>query len=267
MSLSLSCNMRKVTGTIALVVTMLSSPAQASSFTDSWNNWWIQKTWRPIATVGVGSATSSSVGQSQSFPIVNPATDEFYFYSAYRPNQTSVFVDAFLGAEWRLNEKWLVQGGLSYTGASAFSAKGTFLQGADLQSADTYNYSYNILERQLLVQSKLLYTFMQRYHPYGVVGIGSAFNRAYNFQTSVPSTITFTREYNDSTTISLAYLVGLGIDVDITNNWRLGIGYRFADLGSTSFGGTSIGGTNVSGTISQTHSYNNIGLLEVSWLQ
>jgi opacity protein-like surface antigen len=262
MSISLPGKLSKVTGAIYLLVTLLSSPANANSFTDSWNNWWLQKTWRSVVTLGVGSATSSSVGQSQSFPIVNPVTDEFYLYSAYRPNQTSVFVDAFAGAEWNLNANWLVQGGLSYTGASAFSAKGTFLQGADAQSADTYNYSYNILERQLLVQSKLLYTFMQRYHPYVVAGVGSAFNRAYNFDTSVPSTIAFTREYNDSTTISLAYLVGLGIDVDLTNNWRLGIGYRFADLGSTSFGGT-----NVSGTISQTHSYNNIGLLEVSWLQ
>lgn len=104
-----------------------------------------------MVSLGGGVAISSDVGKSQTFPIVNPITDEFYFYTANRPTQTVGAFDGFLGAEWTFHPNWALQMGLGYNQAWNFRAKGSLLQGADVQSADQYSYQYDILTRQYRV--------------------------------------------------------------------------------------------------------------------
>lgn len=213
--------------------------------------------WHPIIAIGAGTSTSTSVGKSQNFPIQNPSTDQFYNYSANQPTQTSSLFDGFLGAEFNLRPNWALQVGVDYNQASPYSAKGTLLQGADIESADSYTYHYGVLTKQLLIEGKLLYTVKERYHPYVLGGLGAAFNKAYNYYTNVPPFLTFTRMYQDNTVTAFSYAIGFGIDVDLTSHFRVGAGYRFADLGQVKLGNAMIDTTNVNGTLSQTHLYTN----------
>lgn len=211
--------------------------------------------WHAVASFGGGVAISSNIGKSQTFPIVNPITDEFYVYTASHPTQTVGAFDGFLGAEWTFHPDWALQMGLGYNQAWNFHAEGSLLQGADTQSADQYSYHYDILTRQLLAEGKLLYQFKEIYHPYVLLGLGAAFNKASGYSTNVPPFLTFTRQYQNNTQTSFAYNVGMGVDVDIQEHLRLGVGYRFADFGQAKLGQGIIDTTNVSGTLSQTHLY------------
>lgn len=221
--------------------------------------------WHPVLSIGGGISTSSTVGNSNNFPIQNPATDEFYDYSANQSAQTSGLLDSFLGIEWNVRPNWIMQVGVDYNQTSPFSARGTFLQGADAESADSYEYHYGVLTRQLLLEGKLLYTLKDRYHPYLLAGLGTAFNKAYDFYTNVPPTLTFTRMYANNATTSFSYALGVGIDTDISPQLRLGVGYRFTDLGQVKLGNATIDTSNVYGTLTQSDLYANELLLQLTW--
>ena len=241
---------------------LLVAPAYAFSF----SSWYAKKTWHPVIAIGAGTSTSSDVGKSQNFPIQNPATDEFYNYSANHLTQTSGFFDGFLGAEWNIYPGWALQAGIDYNQATSFSAKGTLLQGADAGSADSYAYHYSVLTKQLLMEGKLLYPIYKHYYPYLLGGLGVAFNKAYHYYTNVPPLLSFTRTYATHSTTSFSYAVGIGIDTDVTQNMRLGIGYRFADLGQVALGNATIDTSSASGTLSQQHLYTNEVLAQVTWV-
>lgn len=220
--------------------------------------------WQPVVTIGAGGAIFSDVGSSQTVPIQNPDTDQFYDYSAHSETQTSGLLDIFLGAQWNVQPQWALQTGIDYAQTVSIAASGTLVQGADAQSADTYGYSYNILTRQLLLEGKLLYTLDARYHPYILAGMGAAFNDASGYDTTIPPFLTFTREYADHTTTSFSYALGMGMDVDLAPQLRIGVGYRFADLGQVGLGSANIDSVPVSGTLSQLHLYVNEVLLQIT---
>lgn len=211
--------------------------------------------WHAVLSLSPGIAISSDIGKSRTFPIINPITDEFYIYSANRPTQTASVFDGFIGLEWACHPQWSLQMGLGYNQAWNFRAEGSFLQGTDVQSEDRYSYHYNVLTRQLLAEGKLLYNFKKCYHPYFSLGLGAAFNNASDSGTNVPPFSTFTRQYKNNTKTSFTYSVGVGIDADVLDHLRLGIGYRFADFGQMKLGDATIDTTSVGGTLSQNHIY------------
>lgn len=250
----------------AQVFLVLFSMSLSNAYAFSFSSWYAAKTWHPIVTLGAGVASSSDVGESQNFPIHNPVTDEFYNYSANQSNRSAGLFEGFLGAEWNVYPNWLVQAGLDYNQTTSLQAKGTFVQGADAGSADTYSYQYYVASKQLLVAGKLLYSLKERYRPYLLAGLGATFNDAYHYSTNVPPFLTFTRQYANNTTTSFSYAIGAGIDVDITCYLRAGLGYRFTDLGQAQLGNAIIDTTSVSGTLSQSHLYTNELLAQLTWI-
>ncbi|MDI1352123.1 MAG: outer membrane beta-barrel protein [bacterium] len=208
-----------------------------------------------VVTLGAGAAEIDNAN-AQIFPIINPVTDSFYNYSASKSNTLAV-LHGFVGGEWKLNSTWATQAGLSLNLPQHISVKGNLLQGADVQSADLYNYQYTISSTQLLAQGKLLYLNSTRFYPYGEVGLGMSFNTAKNFRTSVSPVLTFTRQYANHTQHPLTYLLGAGIDMSVAQNVRIGVGYRFADLGKVGLGSASINNAQVNGSIGQNHFYTN----------
>ncbi|KTD35396.1 hypothetical protein Lmor_0843 [Legionella moravica] len=221
--------------------------------------------WHPVLSLGAGSSVAKP-GVAQGFPVVNEVTDEFYYYSGTQKTQSSGFLDILLNAERGFSPDWLIQAGLDYNRTEPFFAHGLFLQGADEQSADTYFYGYKVLTNQILLNSKLLYTLKHRYHPYLFGGVGVAFNKAYNYTVNVPRFITFTRNYLDNSHIDFSYALGVGVDVDLTSNMRVGIGYRYADLGKMQLGTAIIDTTVVAGTLTQNTLHANEFLVQLSWL-
>jgi opacity protein-like surface antigen len=248
-----------------LTLSLLSISMGASAF--SAPTWWKEKTWRPVMTLGAGASFSSQVGKTQYFPIQNPATDQFYSYVANRRSQTSFLFDGFLGAEWAVTKSnWLFQAGLEYKQASPFNARGVLTQGSASSLQNSYGYRYNVFSRQLLIEGKALYTIKNRFHPYALIGVGMAFNRAYGYGTNVPAS-TYTPIYTDNTTHSLSGAVGFGIDIDITQHVRAGLGYRFSDLGQrVNLGRAVLNPSGGKGAVSQAHLYTNELLAQFTWV-
>ena len=225
-----------------------------------------QRIWQPVAAVGGGVAIVTNAGRSQNFPIVNPAQDQFYNYSASNATKTSGMFDGFLGIELNLFSDWAVQFGVDYNVAKSFSANGALLQGADLQSADLYTYQYQLFAQQVLAESKILYTYKERFHPYFVGGLGAGFVNATNYNTNVPPSLTFTQQYANNANTSFSWAVGGGIDVDVMPHLRLGVGYRYADFGAANLGAATINGVSVPGTLTQSNFYENQVIGQLTWL-
>lgn len=237
----------------SLSVLAFSQEAQAFSWQE----------FRPVLSLGAGPSYSTNVGQSVTFPIQDPITDQYYIYTATNQSQSNLLLDAFLGAEWSYTPCWAFQMGLDYNRVTEYP-KGTYIQGADVQSQDQWTYSYNIRSSQLLAEGKLLYQFNDIYHPYVLLGVGAVFNRAEAYSTNVPPFLTFTRMYAVHSSTSWSYAAGLGLDVDLTDHLRVGAGYRFADLGTAQLGNAVIDTTAVPGVLPSTRLYSNEVLGQVT---
>ena len=130
----------------------------------------ILKQWRPVVGLGGGVSSTTNLGESKIFPLLNPITDEYYIYSPESRARTQGLFEVFLGAEHPIFSVWRLQGGLAYAQAGTFNAKGSFMQGADVLSADKYNYQFNAVTRQLLAQAKLMYPYQDKFYPYFLLG-------------------------------------------------------------------------------------------------
>jgi opacity protein-like surface antigen len=220
----------------------------------------------PVISVGLGAAFSTHTNRSQSYPIINTNTDLFYNYNASETWKTAEMFEGFIGLETpaSFHQHW--QLGLGINQEGNFHPKGILTQGANVGPQNMYNYTYNIVSRQVLLEGKLFLAERKMLHPYVLLGMGGAFNTASDFQTSVPDYLAFTREYDDKTTSNFSYQVGLGIDVEVIPNLRLGLGYRFADMGIVQLGQARINGNNTQGRLSSRHLYLNKVLGEITWV-
>ncbi len=223
-------------------------------------------TWHAVISAGGGVAGVTSIGQSKTFPIINAITDEYFVYSPQNGTKTKGLWEVFLGAEHPFYANWLVQAGIAYAQAGSYSVKGTFVQGADVPSANQYNYNFDVMTRQLLAQAKVIYPYNDKLYPYFLLGLGGSFNRASNYATSVPPFLTFTRMYANNTANAFAFRVGLGADVKITPHTRVGLAYRFSDLGSVQLGGATINNIRTPGTLSQSNLYANEVLAQFTYV-
>lgn len=212
--------------------------------------------WHPVLGGESGVAIISDAGKSQSFPIQDPAVDQFYNYSAKHKTKTPVIYGGYLGAEWRGSSHFGIEFDVSYMQSSSFSVSGTLTQGVDVQSEDSYTYKYKMRIRQLLAEEKFQY-ILKWFRPYVLIGLGASFNVANNYSTNVPTSLAFTRMYKSHSSACFSYAVGAGIDFAIVKCLRIGVGYRFTDLGKVSLGSANIDGVSVSGTLSQPHIYAN----------
>ncbi|NNM58324.1 MAG: porin family protein [Legionellales bacterium] len=228
----------------------------SSSLSDTTASWFNSTEWSPFIAFGGGSIYTSDVGADQTFKINNPVVDELYQYTPTSSAESRGLFDAFLGVEWNLSPRFALQTGLDYGKTGEFDVKGTFTQGADPHSTDTYGYTYKFDSNQLFAEGKLLFR-MGRFRPYITAGLGGAVNEAEEYHATTPLFLTFTRNYDDHNTTAFAYNVGGGIDFDIDSHVRVGIGDRFTSFGKVILGDASIDGTSVPGTLSQNNFYSN----------
>lgn len=142
----------------------------------------------------------------------------------------------FIGAETELGHELYAQLGVSYYWTET-DGDGTVTQGID-PAFDTFNYDYEVNSQQILLEGKLLWELTEMWRPYVTVGLGAAINRADSFKVHLEGTPpgTFSPVYDENTETSFSYMVGLGVDAQLAENIRLGIAYRYTDLGDISFG-------------------------------
>ncbi|KTC91143.1 outer membrane beta-barrel protein [Fluoribacter dumoffii] len=224
------------------------------------SNWHIAH-WRAVLTLSGAAAFSDNVGASEFIPIADPEEDEFFDYSSHHSNQSKFLYGVFLGAEFLINTSWSLQSGFSYYQPSLYHANGLVTQGLDDLSADSFSYQYDIQVRQVLFENKLLFNWTVQpmvLHPYVSGGIGVGVNSAQDYDVVIsPLFTTFSNQFTDKTHTDFSYRVGAGIDVDVTNWVRVGVGYRFADFGKVTLGNATIDQIPTFNHLSQSHFYTN----------
>lgn len=218
--------------------------------------------WRPVITLSGGVFWPTQLGKSQEF-FLEPST---YTYNTHKNNQGRGIFGGFGGLEFTLNPMWAMQLGASYYQTSSMNTSGVVHQGIDLPSSDNFNYHYDLTSRQVLAEGKLLMNNFERFHPYVSLGLGASFNRASNYNVHIPNSITFSPKFADYSNNSFSYSVGTGVDMDIIPHLRLGLGYRFADLGKANLGAGRIDNVPISHTLQQSNLYTNQLLAQLTWV-
>jgi opacity protein-like surface antigen len=204
--------------------------------------------WHPVIGFSYG-ATRVAPFSTQT----NSAGLQSYTYAPDAIKVKPSVMGLFFGAERYLSSHWMVQAGFGLYRNAAFDTSGTLTQGIDVESADSYTYNYSIASSRLLMEGKLLCTLGKRVKPFILLGLGPAFNKAYNFSTSVSPSLSSTRNYADQTTLSLSYVLGLGMDVDVASFLRVGLTYRYINLGNATLGQSTIDTSSFSTTLNQAH--------------
>ena len=215
---------------------------------------------RPIVTLSLG-ADSADVHMTKTITMIAPFQNS---YIGSKDHDGEVVGGIFLGGEMGFLENWAVQLGLSYF-QSTLHPTGHVLQFAD-PAYDNFIYRYKIQSHRFLVESKLSHAFREIWHPYATVGLGNVTNRTHSYEeTPIDSTdVPMTEAFGDHTTNSFTYAAGLGVDVDIEQHLRFGLGYRFVDLGKASLGVTPLQDSMT--TISHSHLHTNEFLAQLTFV-
>ncbi len=215
---------------------------------------------RPVVTVSSGIARANVY--SSKVIAFAPFQNTYIGSNHY---DTASDTGLFIGGEAVFQPNWAWQLGLSYFQNSSFIESGNVYFFSD-PAFNNLTYQYQIQSRRISIDTKISHAFEKIWHPYLSASIGSAFNKAYQY-TEYPVTtadLPMTQPFANHSNTSLTYSAGLGFDVDITEHWRLGAGYRFVNLGNVNLGTTPLQSS--TGTISNSHIYTNELLAQISYL-
>lgn len=216
---------------------------------------------QPVFTFTTG-ASISQLGQSQSFAPLDLCS---YHYKPNGSNTTNMLWGGFVGSEVSRSKSWRFIAGLGYYQPNALSTKGALTQGADPASDDTYRYRYQTQSQQVLAEGKVYWIAKEKIQPFLMVGIGGAFNQTSDYQTSVPPFLEFTPAFSNHTQTRFTYAIGPGIDLGVSKTFRVGLAYRFTDLGSAHTGRAQIDGIPISSVLKQSHVYANQILAQLTY--
>lgn len=184
---------------------------------------------RPVVTASIGM-NNAKPGEDQTVNIAGIGTN---YYPVDRDLQHKLMAGIFGGAEVDFNPEFMLQLGVGYYHVNPFSVSGQVLQNGLFNAA---NYNYKVRLQRIMFETRAMTTMWDVVHPYVVGSIGDGMNRAYNYAESGPST---DLPFADKTMNSLALGIGTGLQVDVTNHFRIGAGYQFVDMGKARLGVSS----------------------------
>lgn len=216
---------------------------------------------QPVFTFSPGMSISQ-LGQSQSFTPLDLCS---YHYKP-EGSKTNMLWGGFIGSNVKRSASWRLIAGLGYYQSNSLSTKGIVTQGADSSSDNNYLYQYQIQSQQLLAEGKWYWVTKKKMQPFLMVGIGAAFNKTSRYQTSVPAFLEFTPEFANHTQTNFTYAVGPGVEMGLSNSFRVGVSYRFTDLGAANTGSAQIDSIPISSTLKQSHLYANQILAQLTFI-
>ena len=117
----------------------------------------------------------------------------------------------------------------------------------------------------MLAEGKLYWIEKEKIKPFLMIGIGAAYNKISNYQTNVPPFLEFTPAFSNHTQTNFTYAIGPGIDVSWSKSFRIGLAYRFTDLGSANTGSSQIDAVPISSTLKQSHLFANQVLIQLTY--
>lgn len=184
-----------------------------------------------IATISIGPAWYRA-GNTQTFD-VQPEVVNTYYARVQTRNLGNGSV--FLGRQKTLHSDLIGQLGAEFSASTPATLRGDVWQTAN-PLFDNFTYKYKIIHTHIALKSKLLSTqFSQFWTPYvsGSVGVGR--NNAYGYEITpkvyeaVP-----TPGFKSNSQTAFTYTAGIGIQVSLNTQWKLGAGYEFSDWGHSS---------------------------------
>lgn len=189
----------------------------------------------PLIALSAGYA-SVHAGHSQSYLGTN--NDLFAYYSDGNIKNTGL-VGVFLGEEFtqlKFSPLFFLQTGIEYTYLGNNHLHGSNTVGIQPNTSTLYHYDYTFESQQLLAVVKVLATTHQIFHPYFSAGIGAAFNHSgkYAAHTFETGSINITPTFHYNTQSEFSYELGIGVDTTLNEHLRLGLGYRYTDMGRAS---------------------------------
>lgn len=218
---------------------------------------------QPVFTFTAGPSMSQ-LGQSQTFTPVDLC---HYNYKPNRSATTNMLWGGFVGSEVKpSSSSWGIIAGLGYYQPNSLSSMGALTQGVDPMSESTYRYKYQIQSQQLLAEGKLYWIAKERVRPFLMVGIGAAFNKMSDYQTNIPPFFEFTPVFTNHSQTNFTYAIGSGIDMPLSNSLRIGVIYRFTDLGAANTGSAQIDEIPIASTLKQSHLYANQILIQLTFI-
>jgi opacity protein-like surface antigen len=168
--------------------------------------------------------------------------EDVFNYDTHENAQTIGFGGVFLGVEHTLFQpNLLLQWGVEYDYFGRGTLGGNNSIGIEPATSTFYTFQYNTQSQQVLGVAKLLTPVSvpsvstHTFYPYASVGLGGAFNHATSFSTytSEARSANAAPIYGDSNQTNFSYNLGLGVDTNVSQNLRFGLGYRFSDFGKT----------------------------------
>lgn len=186
--------------------------------------------------------------------IANSGTHSFALLSTPEGTTTLGTGELFLGYRGVINSIVEGQLGLAFATSSPLTQRGDIWEDADPEF-DNYYYSYKIRNSRVAIKGLLLYDAgFYDVFPFLGVSAGLGFNSSSNFTIKpkiyqeVPAPF-----FANHRSKSFNYTVSAGIQIALSSNWRGGIGYEFANWGSSRLGlapeqTVGIGGLNL-GTV------------------
>ena len=197
----------------------------------------------PIVSLQGGYASINANGGTKRYT----GTDSDVFtYNNSGSGQNTGFIGVFLGTERSLplisRPGFFMQTGVEYNYIGKVSVNGINTVGVEPQTSTTYRYNYNFQTQQVLGTLRLFATAYERFHPYGEVGLGAAFNHAgqYNATTTETGSINLTPGFSNQSNTQFSYSLGLGVDTQVNTKIRVGLGYRYSNFGSPSLGNGTV---------------------------
>lgn len=145
--------------------------------------------------------------------------------------------ELFLGVYGLINSAVQGQIGLALGATSSASLKGNIWEDAN-PFLSNYTYSYSVSNKRIALKGKLLYDInTYDLFPYISGSAGVAINNSSGFTINpkiveeVPAPA-----FANHSEAEFSYTLGIGLEAALDMNWRVGLGYEYADWGLSSLG-------------------------------
>lgn len=213
-----------------------------------------------VGSISAGPVWASA-GETQTFYLA-PEIEKTYV--ARKSTHALAAGELFLGIQKSLSYQWLGQLGLAVATTGNAKLQGVIWDDADPQF-DNYSYQYKVQHNRVAIKGKLLLDQGYWLLPWVSASAGFAFNRAYDF-TNTPLIFEAipNPNFSDNTKTSFAYTLGAGVQKAISDHFQVGVGYEFANWGTSELGRAR--GQTMNSGLALNHLYTNGVLFNLTYV-
>lgn len=187
----------------------------------------------------------------------------FKTYDAHNMSSPGIGGELFAGLQRNFN-RCGAQLGIAVAAINQLQLKGDIWEDANLDF-NNYNYTYDIKYARVAVKGKFLTPIFPKWLGYisGSAGLGVVGAQNFTISPKIYEEVS-APEFSNNSTSSFTYTLGLGLQSPLSENWQVGIGYEFANLGKSVLGRAA--GQTLNAGIVLNHIYAHQLLFSISYL-